>query len=159
MSLNLNRKNMFICFLHFLPTRLLLVYTPATVWDYRVTWISIKWWTQGIATSDPAPSETGSPKAFHLVNIVNHSRLLSALKRGDTTADTLICESIIFLSLSCVIHLTAAARMYCHAVVSHLEVQHRLQNFVKWAKTMKLRLHTVDKKEGLFFSIRYWVMW
>lgn len=43
-------------------------------------------------------------EAFLLVNIVNHSGLLSALKRGDTTADTLISESIYFLSLSCVIH-------------------------------------------------------
>lgn len=49
--------------------------------------------------------------AFFLVNIVNHSGLLSALKRGETTADTLISESIYFLSLSRVIYLAAGARM------------------------------------------------
>lgn len=54
-------------------------------------------------------------KPFLLVNIVNHPGLLSALKRGETTADTLISESIYFLSLSRVIHLTDAAIQLRHA--------------------------------------------
>ena len=55
----------------------------------------------------------GAGGAFLLVNIVNHSGLLSALKRGETTADTLITESIYFQSLSRVIHLAAVAWTCC----------------------------------------------
>lgn len=61
-----------------------------------------------------------APEAFLLVNIVNQSGLLSALKRGDTSADALISESISFLSLSCVIYLShrGGAWLFCHPVVS-----------------------------------------
>lgn len=84
-----------------------------------VTLLSICWWAQGIVTSDPAQLETGSWRSLPtLVNIVNHSGLLSALKRGETIADTLISGSIYFLSLSHVIHLTAVSWIRCRPVVS-----------------------------------------
>lgn len=59
-------------------------------------------------------------EAILLVNIVNHFGLGLALKRGEASADTLISESISFLSLSNVICLTAAARTCCCPIASWL---------------------------------------
>lgn len=104
----------------------LSVYTMFNAYTYwlRVTLLSINRRARGNVTSDPAQLENVQLEggAFLLVNIVNHSGLLSALKRGEITADTLIRESIYFLNLSCVIHPSC-----CRGSNVTQETQHRLK--------------------------------
>lgn len=67
----------------------------------------------------PSCWDWAAPQSFLLVNIVNHSGLLSALKRGHTAADTLITGSIYFFKpLPCNLSvLPTVGEGHCHPVV------------------------------------------